>query len=219
MDECTTHGDGFKSDTSSGSYASGIDADYYDMKEQHKERKRHFRELQKAKPEFGPAEEDDAANEIKDAIAKAQRKKKLEPLDLLGGKDFELYSLDHIKHCPDNSALTRYIDFYADESFDYNAPLKERPNHYKHPYGYTLDLRGGPVHTPKVSSPRWKFSSFDDHDVTVKISAELVFAHAGKPKPDDAPNVFKYYGVCPESKKAEERWKREQESRSSASPE
>ena len=160
MDECTTHGDDYKSDTSSGSYASGIDADYYDMKEQRKERKRHFRELQKAqqrpkkrkaKPEFGPAEEDDAVNEIKDAIAKAQRKKKLEPLDLLGGKDFELYSLDHIKHCPDDSALTRYIDFYADESFDYNAPLKERPNHCKHPYGYTLDLRGGPVHTPKVS--------------------------------------------------------------------
>ena len=160
MDECTTHGDDYKSDTSSGSYASGIDADYYDMKEQRKERKRHFRELQKAqqrpkkrkaKPEFSPAEEDDAVNEIKDAIAKAQRKKKLEPLDLLGGKDFELYSLDHIKHCPDDSALTRYIDFYADESFDYNAPLKERPNHCKHPYGYTLDLRGGPVHTPKVS--------------------------------------------------------------------
>lgn len=48
MDECTTHGDDYKSDTSSGSYASGIDADYYDMKEQRKERKRHFRELQKA---------------------------------------------------------------------------------------------------------------------------------------------------------------------------
>ncbi|KAJ4122987.1 hypothetical protein NW768_009979 [Fusarium equiseti] len=131
-DECTRH-DGDESDTSGGSCASGIDMDYYDMKKQHKERKRHFRELQKAqqgpkkekaKPEFGPAEQENAVDEIKDAIARAQKKKKLEPLDLLGGKDFELYSLDHIKYCPDDAALTRCVDFYADEAFDHNAPLK-----------------------------------------------------------------------------------------------
>lgn len=132
-DECNRHGDGDVSDTSDSSCAPGIDMDYYDMEKQRKERKRHFRELEKAeqgpkkekaKPESEPAEEEDAVNEIKDAIAKAQKKKELEPLDLLGGKDFELYSLDHIKYCPDESVLTRGIDFYADEAFDYNAPLK-----------------------------------------------------------------------------------------------
>ena len=44
----------------------------------------------------------------------------------------------------------------------------------------------------------------DNHHITLKIGVDLVYAKVSKPIPAGAPGFFKYYGVCTESKKAEE---------------
>ncbi|CAG7559898.1 unnamed protein product [Fusarium equiseti] len=148
-------------------------------------------------------------NPIKEAAAKAAASTEKRPrLIGLGGQIFNLYSTDHVKHVPgpldpfgnkinffDNDdpedtlmPVDGYIDIRMNNvcNLDAFAP----PSYFSAGFHRLQgDINNGP-HGEKVP-----VHFIDDNHLILKIRRHMVFMYDEKNMPNDAPEIFTYYGI------------------------
>ena len=146
-------------------------------------------------------------NRVQEAIDKAEKQKKPPPLQRLGGRELRLFSTDHVKHCPEEVAPTRYIEFYSDDEWD--NPYIKSNELSGHIYilgntvfdlGYFTQPKYPGTKTYSLPNPygysKVEVQFIDNNHLTLKISPKPVFSKYGAPVPSDAPDVLLYYGKC-----------------------
>ncbi|KAJ0147903.1 Uncharacterized protein HZ326_9422 [Fusarium oxysporum f. sp. albedinis] len=151
-------------------------------------------------------------SEIKDALARVQSIDETPPPLKLGlMRMFNLWSIDHIKHCPYELAPTRYIEFDApfyewdNYSQEQRLPLRAERNS-GHLYLLAEDVcsidkftppeyRSTKTHNLGTSEEPVYIQFFDDNYLTLKISRETVFSNCEEDIPGNAPSCFTYYGI------------------------
>jgi hypothetical protein len=162
-----------------------------ELEEKEKRRQKEM-EQQRVKEdlEFGSTQ----IQHVKHAIAAAQKrksKKDTPPLKRLGGRTFKLWSLDHVKYCPEEAAPTRYIEFYSDDEWDsakYDHPERKSKRLNRHVYllSFTvcrLDYFTPPKHpilkmyTLKAGGGDWdlEIQLTDDDNLAIKWTKTWYF--------------------------------------------
>ncbi|CAG7559435.1 unnamed protein product [Fusarium equiseti] len=165
---------------------------------------------------------------IQEAIDKVQKQKSPPPLKHFFGKEFTLWSTDHVKHCPNDADRTRYLELCSHDMlhelcsdvfddnreglFDFDDFI---PPKYPSTKAYPLPSADG--------ESKVEVQFIEDHHLTLKISPELIFSKYGQhgtPVPSGAPSVFTYYGEDTEysAQQARQQKRKKGARRRSASP-
>ncbi|KAI1045380.1 hypothetical protein LB505_014197 [Fusarium chuoi] len=172
-------------------------------------------------------------NEIQGALDQAQSLEEMStPLNLGLTKTFKLWSIDHIKYCPYQTAPSMYIEFSSwFECGEFNREQIQTLRAEKlsgHIYLLADTVREIDHFTPpehcstKTHNLGTKeepvyIQFFNDNYLTLKISRETVFRYCDEKVPWIAPSFFTYYGIyekymVDEEKREEEQWETEEES-------
>ncbi|KAJ4003684.1 hypothetical protein NW752_011104 [Fusarium irregulare] len=245
---CKKHGYGDdRSETSGGfDHPDGPDQEYYLLKEMRTERKREIYERggrQKVLEEQQEQHREELEFEslhikpIQEAINKAHKQKKPDPLKRIGGKHFDLWSTDHLQYCPKGANPTLYIEFYSvDEWDDAKTDHPERKSKRVSGHIYMLESTVCDLDyfiPPKYPSTKTyplptldenakgQLQFIDDKYLTLKINPDPIFEKCGDPVPSGTPNVLLYYGECSvySSQRARQKQNEKGAKRRSASPE
>ncbi|KAM0435603.1 hypothetical protein ACHAQK_008170 [Fusarium lateritium] len=231
-DECTIHGyDGEESDSSTGSNASGLDLEYYEMKMQRYERKLELKNQKRDRKKTTKEEFELEASHMREArkiFEESKAKKHKEPTALTSLKDrkFTLWSVDHLQYAPKELQSPKFIEFYPMDASD----QRETP-FMGHMATGTDSLCLEEFIQPKnVSRNTYKLRAdegegevqikfFHDNYLGVRITRDLVYINEPNRVPKDAPEFFFYWGICDDYTLAQSRRDKEEKPRRSASPE
>ncbi|KAH7174631.1 uncharacterized protein B0J16DRAFT_375445 [Fusarium flagelliforme] len=163
-------------------------------------------------------------NPIKEAAAKAAASTEKRPrLMGLGGQIFNLYSTDHVKHVPGSlDPFGNKIDFF--ENGDSEDPLMPvdgyidiRMNNvcnldrFIPPSYYSAGFHELQGESGNFSRRKVPVHFIDDNHLILKISRHMVFKDDEKRMPNDAPEIFTYYGIRGRYETEQKKKKKEEE--------
>ncbi|KAF4433765.1 hypothetical protein FACUT_8056 [Fusarium acutatum] len=200
---------------------------------QHKNKLRPWKTYEEVATEDDIGLEVRHVDEIQDTLDRAQSLEETPtPLDLGLMRMFKLWSIDHIKHCPYELALTIYIEFSSwfdwgkfNEEQIRTLRAKKLPGHIYLLSETVCDLDNftppeycsTKTHNLGTSQEPVYIQFSNDNYLTLKISRETVFTNCEEHIPWSAPSLFTYYGISgrymvDKEKQEEEQWETEEDS-------
>ncbi|KKZ63502.1 hypothetical protein EMCG_02189 [[Emmonsia] crescens] len=205
----------YRVDTVSNRSYNGSDADYYyELKAERKERKLELQETRDRNRQAKDSQrtfDRDKESEVQEMYDSLKNAKPSEiALEQIAGKNFRLYSVDHVDYCYSSDMYpSKYVEFYHLDKNDPSGQLpsaRQETQMHGHVYlNSDTDCDFGPFFPPKyagleefrLESTRGKcrlvFQFISNDYVKLKVPREVVFAN--RDLPAEAPEVFEFAGI------------------------